>query len=85
MFTIPSGFVGVFPDAALDELKPGQGSGNHSSGAVVTLHIVILEQGGDDDTLGVTGVNEFRVAKVYPHVIDLLFLERDEEEEVPGS
>jgi hypothetical protein len=52
---------------------------------VVTLHIVILEQGGDDNPFGVTGVNEFCISKVNPHVIDLLFLERDQEDEVPGS
>jgi len=30
-------------------------------------------------------VNEFCISKVNPHVIDLLFLERDQEDEVPGS
>ena len=52
---------------------------------MVTLHIVILEQGGDDNPFGVTGVNEFCISKVNPHMIHLLVLERHEEDEVPRS
>jgi hypothetical protein len=52
---------------------------------VVTLHIVVLEQGGYDYTFVWTGVNKFRVAKVNTHMIHYLLLERDEEDEVPWS
>ena len=52
---------------------------------MVTLHIVVLEQGGYDHTFAWTGVNKFRVAKVNTHMIHYLLLQRDEEDEVPGS